>query len=62
MKSTSLNISGKIDSKTVGLLESISIATTELDIPYVVVGATARDLILHYGHGAKIQRASLFYQ
>jgi len=27
-------------------------------MPYVVVGATARDLVLHYGHGAAIRRAT----
>lgn len=27
-------------------------------MPYVIVGAYARDLVLHYGHGADIQRAT----
>lgn len=58
MTSTLLNIAGKIDSQTVKLFESVCLVTSELAIPYVVVGATARDLILHHGHGASIQRAT----
>ena len=58
MTSISLNIAGKIDSQTVAVLEAVSHATASLNLPYVVVGATARDLVLHYGHGAKIQRAT----
>lgn len=30
----------------------------EFDLPWVIVGATARDLVLHHGYGAKIQRAT----
>ena len=56
--STLLNIAGKIDSKIIDLFELVSVATSESGIPYVVVGATARDLILHHGYGAKIQRAT----
>ena len=58
MTSISLNIAGKIDLQTVAVLEAVSHAAASLDLPYVVVGATARDLVLHYGHGAKIQRAT----
>lgn len=58
MTSTLLNIAAKIDRKTRMLLAAVSHASTELDIPYVVVGATARDLVLHYGHGAPVQRAT----
>lgn len=58
MTSTLLNISGKIDPKTVAVLEVVTRVIAGLDMPYVVVGATARDLVLHYGHGARIQRAT----
>ena len=58
MTSTLLNIAGKIDPNTVSIFKSVSSVIIELDIPYVVVGATARDVVLHYGHGAKIQRAT----
>jgi len=53
-----LNIAGKIDSKTVAIFETVDRIVTDLDIPYVIVGATARDLVLHYGHGARIERAT----
>lgn len=53
-----LNISGKIDSDTVALYESVSDAANRLTIPFVVVGASARDIVLHYGHNARIQRAT----
>ena len=59
MTSTLLNIAGKIDPQTVALFETVSSAIADLDMPYVVVGATARDLVLHYGHGARVQRATL---
>jgi len=39
-------------------LEAVSQAAAALDVPYVIVGAAARDLVLHYGHGAPIQRAT----
>ena len=58
MTSTLLNIAGKIDPKTVAVFEVVSRVIAGLDMPYVVVGATARDLVLHYGHGARVQRAT----
>ncbi len=58
MTSTLLNIAGKIDPQTVAIFETVNRVIAELGIPYVVVGATARDLVLHYGHGARIQRAT----
>ncbi len=56
--STLLNISGKIEPHTVALFETVSRAMTDLNISYVVVGATARDIVLHYGHGAAVERAT----
>lgn len=58
MSDLSLNISGKIDSNTVALYKSVRDAAHELAIPFVVVGASARDIVLHYGHNARIQRAT----
>lgn len=58
MTSALLNIAGKINSQTVAIFETVSRVIADLDMPYVVVGATARDLVLHYGHGARIQRAT----
>lgn len=58
MTSTSLNIAGKIDPATVEVLELVEQIARGLSLPYVVIGATARDLILHHHYGAKIQRAT----
>lgn len=58
MSNTSLNLLGKIDPNTVAVLTAVDAILSELNIPYVIVGATARDLVLHFGHGAKIQRAT----
>ena len=58
MTSTLLNISGKIDSKFCEVFYSVNSVLSELKIPYIVVGATARDLVLHHGYGARIQRAT----
>ena len=53
-----LNLTGKIDTDTVKILEVVSKVTSELDVPYLLVGATARDLVMHYGYDAPIQRAT----
>lgn len=58
MTSTLLNISGKIDPRIVEVFESVHHVLDGLALPYVVVGASARDLVLHHGHGAAIQRAT----
>lgn len=58
MTSTSLNIAGKIDPGTVEVLQLVEKVASELGILYVVIGATARDLVLHHYYGAKIQRAT----
>ncbi|OMH39407.1 nucleotidyl transferase AbiEii/AbiGii toxin family protein [Motiliproteus sp. MSK22-1] len=59
MNSTLLNISGKIDSSTIAIYDTVSTIANQLAIPFVVVGASARDLVLHYGYGASIQRATV---
>ena len=53
-----LDLSGKIDAKSVAIYSAIDQAARDLAIPYVVVGASARDLVLHYGYGARIKRAT----
>lgn len=53
-----LDLSGKIDAKSIAIYSVIDNAARELAIPYVVVGASARDLVLHYGYGATIKRAT----
>ena len=58
MMSTLLNISGKIDPRSSEVFDFVNSVLAELKMPYIVVGATARDLVLHHGHGARIQRAT----
>lgn len=53
-----LDLSGKIDIQSIAIYSAIEQAAKELDISYVVVGAAARDLVLHYGYGARIKRAT----
>ena len=53
-----LNLSEKIDQGTRELLALIHQVTSEMGVEYLVVGATARDLVMHYGYGARIQRAT----
>ena len=53
-----LDLSGKIDEKAIAIYSVIDDAAKELGIPYVVVGASARDLVLHYGYGARVKRAT----
>jgi predicted nucleotidyltransferase len=53
-----LNISGKIDQSTVELLGVVDQVANETGTPYLIVGATARDMVMHYGYGAAVQRAT----
>lgn len=54
----SLNLIIKIDEISIAIYSAIDKAAGELNIPYVVVGASARDLVLHYGFGARIIKAT----
>jgi predicted nucleotidyltransferase len=58
MKSTLLNLSQKIDSSFLTIFESLDAAAGEVGIPYFIVGATARDMILSMGYGIDISRAT----
>lgn len=58
MKRKLLNISGKIDSATTELLRVVNEIAQKCGFEYLVVGATARDLVLHHGYGVRIERAS----
>jgi predicted nucleotidyltransferase len=58
MKTKSLNVVAKLPQGLVELYQIISRHTDELSIPYLVVGATARDIILHHGFGAAIERGT----
>ena len=58
MMQKSLNLSGKINDQILEVLEAISNIAVSLDIRFFVVGATARDIILHYGFNVAIKRAT----
>jgi len=55
---TLLNISGMIDAESIAVYESVNKAAAEYGIPFVVIGASARDLVLHHGFDARIKRAT----
>ena len=59
MPTTSLDLSGKIDKVAVSALSRIHQISSSMKIPFFIVGATARDILLevHYGIGSK--RATL---
>lgn len=56
LKTTSLNVVGKLPQGLVELYQTISTHADALNIPYLVIGVTARDIILHHGFGANIER------
>lgn len=47
MSNSLLNLSGKIDPETIALFQCVEGIAKQLNIPFVVVGAYARDLVLH---------------
>jgi len=53
-----LDLSGKIDPLSLALFETLSEAAGSLQVPFFVVGATARDLIFELGHGLPSKRAT----
>lgn len=56
MKNISLDLSGKIDSQIAALLKEIKSITDSLRIRFLVIGATARDIILEAGYGISTGR------
>jgi len=58
MTSILLNLSPKIDSLFLTTFESLDTAASAVGIPYFIVGATARDMILSMGYGIEISRAT----
>jgi len=61
MTNISHDISKTIDPITVEILEIVNRAANELSVPYFLVGAKARDILLHHVLGANVQRATLDY-
>lgn len=58
MEKKLLDLSMDIDQRHVATFSEVSNVANKLGIPFVVVGAIARDLILHHVYGARIQRAT----
>ena len=54
-----LDLSGKIDPVSLALFETLSAAAGSREVPFFVVGATARVLILELGNGLPGNRATL---
>ena len=59
MKNILLDLSGKVDSSVVSVLEAVERTAASLRIPFFVVGATARDVILSLGYGIDTGRATM---
>jgi len=53
-----LDVSKHIDPETRTTLVAVSTVMSSLSIENIVVGATARDLVLHLGHGTPVARAT----
>lgn len=58
MKEKLLDISNKIDAFTIELLKMLNEIAGSLQIEFFIVGATARDFIMHYAYGIEIFRAT----
>lgn len=53
-----MDLSGKIDDVLMGVFRDVSQVTASLGIPFFVVGATARDIVLEHGFDIKPGRAT----
>lgn len=59
MTSTLLDLSAKIDSLTVSILSQIQKVDSKERVPFFVVGAAARDILLEGAHGIRSKRATV---
>lgn len=59
MKSTLPGLSGKIDANIVSALKAVNEVSASMHIPFFVVGATARDILLSIDQGIESKRATL---
>ncbi len=59
MKSILIDLSGKINETSVSILREIQEVSTRMNIPFFVVGATARDIILEHQFDIKPKRATI---
>jgi predicted nucleotidyltransferase len=58
MNGSLLDLSEKIDGFEIGLFETVVEVAESLSIPFFVVGAMARDIILSYGYGIETGRGT----
>lgn len=58
MSAIRLDLSGRADPLAVRLLDRLAAVFAENGISFVLIGATARDLILVHGYGLPIRRAT----
>ena len=59
MTTTSLDLSGKIDKVVVSALRRINQIQSSMKIPFFIVGATARDILLEVHWGIELKRATV---
>lgn len=59
MRESLIDISGKIDKKRLGATEAIAKIADSREIPFFIIGASARDFLLYYGHNIATARATL---
>lgn len=58
MKNTCINIAGKLPRGVIEIYKDIYFHARKLSIDFIVVGATARDLVLVHGYGSTIERGT----
>ena len=59
MRKSLINISEKIDKRRLDAVESIAEIAGSLKIPFFIIGGSARDFLLSYGHNIATTRATL---
>ena len=59
MTTTSLDLSGKIDKVVVSALGRICQISSSMNVPFFIVGATARDILLEAHYGIESKRATV---
>jgi len=59
MTNTLYDLTGKIDKKSVTILSEIDRIADKLQLPYFIVGATARDILLQHAHDIHSTRATV---
>ena len=58
MKNISLNLRGKLEPQVLRLLRGAARVAAEQRVPFFVVGASARDMVLEHGFGVRSMRAT----